>query len=42
MGVAFPLDLDGKVRWAKIDQPESVVTDVAVVMCLDVASPAIR
>src|SRR5271166_900511 len=41
MGVAFPLDLEGEARGAKFHQPETVVTDVAVVVCLDVASSAI-
>jgi hypothetical protein len=42
LGVAFPFDLDGQTRGTKIRQPEPVVTDVAVVVCSDVATPAIR
>src|SRR5271165_1458374 len=40
--VACPLDRDGYVRGTKINQLQAVVAKVAVVMCLDVASPAIR
>jgi hypothetical protein len=42
MSVAFPLDRDDQLRGAKINQLEAVVADVTVVVCLDVASPAIR
>jgi hypothetical protein len=42
MSVAFPLDRDEQSRGAKINQLEAVVADVTVVVCLDVASPAIR
>ena len=42
MGVAFARNLEGKARAGKVRQSECEVTDIALVMCLDVALPAIR
>ena len=42
IGVTFARDLEGKARPGKIRQSDVEVTDVAVVMCLDVALPAIQ
>jgi hypothetical protein len=42
ISVTFPRDLEGKERAGKIRQSDVKVTDIAVVMCLDVALPLIQ
>ena len=42
MGVAFACNLEGKARAGKVRRSECEVTDIALVMCLDVALPTIR
>ena len=42
VSVTFARDLEGKARAGKIRQSDVEVTDIAVVMCLDVALPAIQ
>jgi hypothetical protein len=40
--IAFARDLEGKTRAGKIRQSDVEVTDITVIVCLDVALPAIR
>jgi hypothetical protein len=42
ISVTFARDLEGKARAGKIRQSDVEVTDIAVVMCLDLALPAIQ
>jgi len=42
MSVVVPLHRDDQLRGTETNQLDAVVTDVTMVMCLDVASPVIR